>query len=61
MKQEFVHLTFKTDRKTSFYLSEIAHIQEKTQPELINEICKNYVDFILSEVMKEAEKEKATT
>lgn len=41
--KEVVYLTFPTDYETSWLLKEIAKTQGKTQPQLIEEICKQYV------------------
>ena len=51
-----VHLSFKTDRKTSDTLKLFAHSMGKTQPELIEEICKDFIKMIetaIKEEMKE--------
>lgn len=53
-----VHLTFKTDKVTSELLKKLAHMLGKTQPEFINEICKEYVEMILGEMKKDIEKHK---
>ena len=42
-----VYLTFPTDPETAYALKTFAHKMGKTQPELINEICKNFVNEIL--------------
>lgn len=41
-----VHLTFKTDKATSEILKLIAHKLGKSQPELINEICKDFIEML---------------
>ena len=46
MKNDSVYLTFKTDRDTHEFLKHTAHILNKTQPELIEEICKNFINAI---------------
>ena len=46
-KKEKVYLTFPTDPETSFILKDLAHRMGKTQPELINEICKEYIEDLL--------------
>lgn len=43
MKNEYVYLTFKTDRNTSNILKEIAHLAKVTQPEVINDACKFFI------------------
>ena len=43
MKPKDVYLTFKTDEATSEMLKFIAHAMKKSQPELINQICKEYI------------------
>lgn len=48
MKSKKVYLTFPTDPETSFLLKELAHKMGKTQPDLINEICKDFVKNLLS-------------
>lgn len=52
MKNDKVFLTFETDRKTSWLLKSIAHSFNMTQPELINDICKDFIDNILKEIEK---------
>ena len=44
MENYSVHLTFKTDKITSEILKLIAHKYQMTQPELINEICKDFIN-----------------
>ena len=46
MNQKYVYLTFKTDERTAALLKFIAKGCNKTQPELINEICKNFIEDI---------------
>lgn len=56
MKKDTVHLTFETDRSTSEMLKFFAHNMGKKQPELINEICKDFIEMMcnyLDEKMKE--------
>lgn len=45
-ENEQVYLTFKTDRVTAGKLKVTAHIFGKTQPQLIEEICKDYIKTI---------------
>lgn len=52
MKNNDVYLSFKTDRETCEMLTKIAHKLGKTQPELIEEICKDFIEDILS-IVKE--------
>lgn len=40
---ESCYLTFKTDIMTAHLLTALAHQEGKTQPELINDICKIYI------------------
>ena len=54
MNNEKVYLTFPTNPQISFILKKIAHEAGKTQPELINEICENYVkEYLLSIIDQE--------
>lgn len=53
---EKVYLTFKTDRGTSEMLKLIAHKMGKSQPELIDEICHDFIKQILSFVEEETTK-----
>lgn len=46
MKDDCVYLTFKTDRDTHEFLKLTAHILNKTKPELIEEICKDFINAI---------------
>ena len=46
MKNEEVHITFKTDKETAHLLTQIAHLYGKTQSELINELCKDHIEDI---------------
>ena len=48
MNNEKVYLTFPTDRETSFILKDVARRMGKTQPELINEICKDFIENLLA-------------
>ncbi len=48
-KNKPVYLTFSTDPQISFLLKDIAHKMGKTQPELINEICNDYIKKYLLE------------
>lgn len=41
-----VYLTFKTDKATSEILKFIAHKLGKSQPDLINEICKDFIEML---------------
>lgn len=56
MKYRDVYLTFKTDEATSEMLKFIAHSMNKTQPELIDQICKDFIE-LLNETAKENLKE----
>ena len=57
MKKD-VHVTFKTDYETCWLLTQIAHGFGKTQPELINEICQNFIRSILDDIEKEETSKK---
>lgn len=48
MKQKKVYLTFPTDPETAFILKDFAHRMGKTQPELINEICKDFIENLIA-------------
>lgn len=43
-----VYLTFPTDRETAYILKDFAHRMGKTQPELINEICKDFIENLIA-------------
>lgn len=47
MSFEKVYLTFKTDKATSKMLTYLAHKFNMTQPELIDEICKDFIDRMI--------------
>ena len=53
-KNQKVYLTFQTDPETAFILKDFAHKIGKTQPELINEICKDFIENLI-EFAKELE------
>lgn len=57
MKNEYVYLTFKTDKEISKLLTMLAHAQGTTQPDLINQLCINYINEI-DEIAKRALQEK---
>lgn len=57
MKNDYVYLTFKTDRDTHEFLKMMANAMGKTQPEIIDEICKDFINFIKEE-SKRMEEEK---
>lgn len=57
MSNNEVYLTFKTDKETSEGLKVLAQFFKKTQPELINDICKDFVENVLEELEKKC-KEK---
>lgn len=54
MNNKTVYLTFPTDPETAYMLKDIAKRMNKTQPELINEICKDFIENLLS-YLKEQE------
>ena len=41
--EQTVHLTFPTSRKTAYTLTKLAKQFGKTQPELLNDICQEYI------------------
>lgn len=57
MKQDTVHLTFKTTKKTSEILTFIAHKSGMTQPELINQICNDFIETMAKCAKEELDKE----
>lgn len=46
MIEEKIHLTFKAKKSTSEKLKLCAHAMNMTQPELINEICEDFIKLI---------------
>ena len=52
MIEQKVNITFKTNKSTSDLLKFIAHKCNMTQPELINEICEEFIER-LNEAAKE--------
>ena len=57
-KNQKVYLTFPTDPETAFILKDFAHRMGKTQPELINEICKDFIENLIK-FAKELEAQNA--
>ena len=57
MNKEKVHLTFKTDREISELLKLIAHDANMTQPELIEKICRDFIEDLNQIAKEELEKE----
>lgn len=55
MKNDYVYLTFKTDRNTSNRLKEIAHLIGVTQPEVINDACKYFLEALDEACKKKSE------
>lgn len=55
-----VYLTFPTDPETAYILKDLAHRMGKTQPELINEICKDFIENIISYMNEKIENHKAS-
>ena len=51
--KEKVYLTFKTDRATSELLKRIAIKMGMSQPELIDEICHDFIEHFLSFIEKD--------
>ena len=52
MKKDKVYLSFPTSKETSDNLKIIAHKLGKTQPELINDICEDFIEDLMS-IIKE--------
>lgn len=52
-----VYLTFPTDSETAYALKTFAHKMGMTQPQLINEICKDFIDNILEFVKNNTQNE----
>ena len=46
MRSDTVYITFKTDRETSETLKLLAHFYGKTQPELIEQLCKDHIKVV---------------
>jgi len=46
MKKDIKYLTFPTTEEISIKLKMIAHMMNKTQPELIAEICEDFINDI---------------
>lgn len=57
MKKD-IYLTFKTDYETHYHLKTMAHMLGKTQPEFINEICKDYIESFIAYMKKMDEENK---
>ena len=57
MNSEKVYLTFPTDKRTAELLKLIAKGTGKSQPELINEICKDFINELDAIAKQELEKE----
>lgn len=55
MNEEIVYLTFPTNKGTANLLTELAHIQGKTQPKLLDEICQTYIQNKLIQFIEFAE------
>lgn len=58
MKYDKVYITFNTKRETSEFLKSFAHLCGKTQPELINEICEDFIETVKNEIRKIEEESK---
>lgn len=54
-----VHLTFKTDKSTSEMLKYVAHKLGKSQPALINDICKDFLNRLNYAAEKILEEKKS--
>lgn len=56
------YLTFPIDALASDLLKKIAHDMGKTQPELLNEICNNYIqNYLLEHIEMEFAEEQHVT
>ena len=55
MKQDQVSLTFRTDRAISDTLKKLAHYTGKTRPQLIHEICKDYIENLIADLDDQVE------
>lgn len=53
-----VYLTFKTEKSISETLKMIANSLNMTQPELINNICIDFIEMLEETARKEIEKNK---
>lgn len=53
-----IYLTFPTDPETAYALKTFAHKMGMTQPQLINEICKDFIKTILEFVKDYEQNEK---
>lgn len=61
MIEEKVHLTFKTERSVSEKLKIFAKSLNMTQPELIDSICKDFIELIEKTAEEELKKEGMTS
>lgn len=61
MIEEKVYLTFKTDKSVSEKLKLFAKACNMTQPELIDSICKDFIELIEKTAEKELMKEGMTS
>lgn len=59
-KSKPVYLTFPADPQISLLLKDIAHKMGKTQPELISEICIDYVKYYLLDLIEKEANESTT-
>ena len=48
---EKCHITFPSDKGTAHLITELAHIQGITQPQLLQQICQNYIASKMAEIM----------
>lgn len=55
-----VYVTFKTKRGISKLITEIAHETDKTQSELLNELCLNFIKATLLDEIQLESTETAT-
>lgn len=52
MKEEKIYLTFSTDKYTAAVLKELAKTYKMTQPELIENICKDHIESVMEYIAK---------
>lgn len=61
MKAKDIYLTFKTDEVTAYWLKTIAKTLKKTQPELINDICKDFIEDLDKQCEEKLREDGLTT
>ena len=55
MKTDEIYLSFRTDRTTSELLKKLAKSMNMTQQELINNLCKSFVNDALTHIEEKLE------